>query len=179
MYRCKQTGTVIETVRHDGGIAHGRDRKDFAQLGDAPHFSGARLHKVDRSRSHEPFEVHESRDIFSGGDRDAARSPQLSQTIIIFWWPDRLFQPFQVQLLEFFRSSSSLVQCPSTVHIEHYLSIRGLVAGGANSLEKFGTEEQKQKYLAPRAQGKKHGGWSLTEPGAGADAGGPRTVAVK
>jgi protein-S-isoprenylcysteine O-methyltransferase Ste14 len=29
------------------------------------------LHKVHRFRSHEPFEVHERRDILSGGDRDA------------------------------------------------------------------------------------------------------------
>src|SRR5262249_3795556 len=118
---------------------------------DAPHFSGARLHKVHRSRSHQPFEVHESRDILSGGDRDATRSPQLSQTIIIFWWPDRLFQPFQVQLLEFFRSSSSLVQCPSTVHIEHYLGVRGLFAGGANSRERYFVKLQAAKSRIDRS----------------------------
>ncbi|HKF50755.1 MAG TPA: acyl-CoA dehydrogenase [Candidatus Acidoferrales bacterium] len=60
----------------------------------------------------------------------------------------------------------------------------GLIVAAHNSLcsnhiYKFGTEEQKQKYLAPLAQGKKLGCWSLTEPGAGSDAGGTRTVAVK
>ncbi len=40
-----------------------------------------------------------------------------------------------------------------------------------------GTEEQKQKYLVPLACGKWLGGWSLTEPTAGSDAGGTRTTA--
>jgi hypothetical protein len=49
----------------------------------------------------------------------------------------------------------------------------------ANHIYKFGTEEQKQKYVVPLAQGKKLGCWSLTEPEAGSDAGGTRTTAVK
>ncbi len=48
-----------------------------------------------------------------------------------------------------------------------------------NHLYKFGTEEQKQKYVEPLAQGKKLGCWSLTEPEAGSDAGGTRTKAVR
>jgi alkylation response protein AidB-like acyl-CoA dehydrogenase len=48
-----------------------------------------------------------------------------------------------------------------------------------NHIYKFGTEEQKNKYVIPLAQGKKLGCWSLTEPEAGSDAGGTRTVAVK
>ncbi|HKW89913.1 MAG TPA: acyl-CoA dehydrogenase [Candidatus Acidoferrales bacterium] len=60
----------------------------------------------------------------------------------------------------------------------------GLIVAAHNSLctnhiYKFGTEEQKQKYVVPLAQGKKLGCWSLTEPGAGSDAGGTRTVAAK
>jgi len=43
----------------------------------------------------------------------------------------------------------------------------------------FGTEEQKQKYLVPLAQGEKIGAFGLTEPQAGSDAGGTRTRAVK
>ncbi len=42
---------------------------------------------------------------------------------------------------------------------------------------KFGTEEQKQKYLRPMAEGKKIGAYGLTEPGSGSDAGGMRTTA--
>jgi len=48
-----------------------------------------------------------------------------------------------------------------------------------NHIYKFGTEEQKKKYLVPLAQGKKLGAWSLTEPEAGSDAGGTRTTAVR
>lgn len=47
----------------------------------------------------------------------------------------------------------------------------------ANHILLSGTEEQKKKYLVPLAQGNKLGCWSLTEPGAGSDAGGTRTIA--
>ncbi len=49
----------------------------------------------------------------------------------------------------------------------------------SNHIFKFGTEEQKQKFLVPLAQGKKLGAWSLTEPEAGSDAGGTKTTAVR
>jgi alkylation response protein AidB-like acyl-CoA dehydrogenase len=49
----------------------------------------------------------------------------------------------------------------------------------SNHIFKFGSEAQKQKYLVALAQGKKLGCWSLTEPEAGSDAGGTRTVAVQ
>ena len=49
----------------------------------------------------------------------------------------------------------------------------------SNHIYKFGTEEQKKKYLTPLASGKKLGCWSLTEPEAGSDAGGTRTTAKK
>lgn len=40
-----------------------------------------------------------------------------------------------------------------------------------------GTSDQKRKYLAPLASGEKLGAWALTEPEAGSDAAGIRTVA--
>lgn len=43
----------------------------------------------------------------------------------------------------------------------------------------FGTEEQKQKYLVPLSTGEKIGGFGLTEPTAGSDAGNVRTSARK
>jgi len=43
---------------------------------------------------------------------------------------------------------------------------------------KFGTEEQKQKYLVPVASGEKIGAYSLTEPMSGSDAGNMRSRAV-
>jgi alkylation response protein AidB-like acyl-CoA dehydrogenase len=49
----------------------------------------------------------------------------------------------------------------------------------SNHIFKFGTEDQKKKYLTPLAQGKKIGAWSLTEPEAGSDAGGTRTTAKR
>ena len=48
----------------------------------------------------------------------------------------------------------------------------------AQELYEFGTEEQKQKWLIPMAQGKEIGAFGLTEPGAGSDAGATRTTAV-
>jgi alkylation response protein AidB-like acyl-CoA dehydrogenase len=47
----------------------------------------------------------------------------------------------------------------------------------ANHILLAGSEEQKKKYLVPLARGEKLGCWSLTEPGAGSDAGGTRTTA--
>ncbi|MCE5336167.1 MAG: acyl-CoA dehydrogenase [Desulfobacteraceae bacterium] len=46
-------------------------------------------------------------------------------------------------------------------------------------LFKFGTEEQKKKYLVPLCKGEMLGAFALTEPGAGTDAGAASTVAVK
>lgn len=45
-------------------------------------------------------------------------------------------------------------------------------------IKKFGTEEQKQKYLIPLANGQKLGAFALTEPNAGTDAAGQQTKAV-
>ncbi|MED1784366.1 acyl-CoA dehydrogenase [Brevibacillus fortis] len=44
---------------------------------------------------------------------------------------------------------------------------------------KFGTEEQKQKFLRPLAEGKKMGAYCLTEAGSGSDSAGMRTTAVR
>ncbi|NSL50508.1 acyl-CoA dehydrogenase family protein [Calidifontibacillus erzurumensis] len=49
----------------------------------------------------------------------------------------------------------------------------------ANSIYIAGTEEQKQKYLKPLAEGKYLGAFALTEPGAGSDAAGIQTKAIK
>jgi len=45
-------------------------------------------------------------------------------------------------------------------------------------LEKFGTEEQKQKYLVPLAKGEKIGAFCLSEPEAGSDATSQQTTAI-
>lgn len=43
---------------------------------------------------------------------------------------------------------------------------------------KYGTEEQKKKFLAPLASGEKLGAFALTEPGAGTDAAMQKTIAT-
>lgn len=48
---------------------------------------------------------------------------------------------------------------------------------GASGIYLFGTEEQKQKYLVPLAEGKKIGAYALTEPNAGSDAFNAETTA--
>jgi len=47
----------------------------------------------------------------------------------------------------------------------------------SNHIYKFGSDEQRRRWLTPLAQGTKIGAWSLTEPGAGSDAAGTRTRA--
>ncbi len=46
-------------------------------------------------------------------------------------------------------------------------------------LEKFASDEQKEKFLKPLASGEKLGAFSLTEPGSGSDAGDMKTTAVR
>ena len=50
---------------------------------------------------------------------------------------------------------------------------------GCVPIAKFGTEEQKQKFLVPLAQGKMIGAFALTEPHTGSDAAAIKTRAVK
>ena len=49
---------------------------------------------------------------------------------------------------------------------------------GTDFIHRFGTEEQKQRWLVPALRGEKIGSIAMTEPGAGSDLGGIRTVAV-
>ena len=64
--------------------------------------------------------------------------------------------------------------CASTgVTLSAHLSL------GTNPIYLFGTEEQKQRFLVPMAQGEKMGAFGLTEPAAGSDAGGTRTTALR
>jgi alkylation response protein AidB-like acyl-CoA dehydrogenase len=49
----------------------------------------------------------------------------------------------------------------------------------SNHIYKYGTEEQRGRWLVPLAKGEKIGAWSLTEPDAGSDAAGTRTRAER
>lgn len=57
------------------------------------------------------------------------------------------------------------------------LSYAANVSLGASPIYYFGTEEQKEQYLIPLAEGKVLGAFGLTEPNAGSDAGGTKTTA--
>ncbi len=57
------------------------------------------------------------------------------------------------------------------------LSYAAHVSLGTNPIYKFGTEEQKKKYLPKLTSGEYIGCWALTEPGTGSDAAAQKTTA--
>ncbi|WP_067730323.1 acyl-CoA dehydrogenase family protein [Oceanobacillus damuensis] len=58
------------------------------------------------------------------------------------------------------------------------LSYAAAVSLGASPLYYFGTDEQKDMYLKPLANGEALGSFGLTEPNAGSDSGGTKTTAI-
>ena len=66
-------------------------------------------------------------------------------------------------------------------YVDTSLRVIMSVHAGLNclSLLTWGSEDQKQRYLVPQAQGKKIATYGLTEPAAGSDVRGIQTVAVK
>jgi glutaryl-CoA dehydrogenase (non-decarboxylating) len=66
-------------------------------------------------------------------------------------------------------------------YIDTSLRVIMSVHAGLNclSLLTWGTEDQKQRYLVPQAQGRKISTYGLTEPAAGSDVRGIQTVALK
>ncbi|HWO76985.1 MAG TPA: acyl-CoA dehydrogenase [Bacillus sp. (in: firmicutes)] len=80
--------------------------------------------------------------------------------------------------------SDYLAYCIAVEELSRVCASTGVTLSAHTSLAswpiyKFGTEEQKQKYLKPLAQGTSIGAYGLTEPGSGSDAGGMRTTARK
>lgn len=78
--------------------------------------------------------------------------------------------------------SDFLAYCIAVEELSRVDSSVGVTLSAHTSLAgwpvyKFGTEEQKQKYLRPMAQGEKIGAYGLTEPGSGSDASGMKTTA--
>src|SRR5438477_7000895 len=57
------------------------------------------------------------------------------------------------------------------------ITLEAGVGLGANPIYRYGTEEQKQRWLVPMARGEILGSFGLTEPGGGSDAAGLRTTA--
>jgi len=64
------------------------------------------------------------------------------------------------------------------VDASHALTISAHTNLGTSPIVEFGTEEQRRKYVPLLASGRVLGGFGLTEPGAGSDAGGTATTAV-
>jgi glutaryl-CoA dehydrogenase (non-decarboxylating) len=66
-------------------------------------------------------------------------------------------------------------------YVDTSLRVIMSVHAGLNclSLLTWGTEDQKQRYLVPQAQGRKIATYGLTEPGAGSDVRGIQTVAIR
>src|SRR5919109_1393539 len=57
------------------------------------------------------------------------------------------------------------------------ITLEAGVGLGANPIYKFGTEDQKQRWLVPMCRGEILGAFGLTEPGGGSDAGATKTTA--
>jgi butyryl-CoA dehydrogenase len=78
--------------------------------------------------------------------------------------------------------SDYLAYCIAVEELSRVCASTGVMLSAHTSLAgwplfKFGSEEQKQKYLRPIAEGTKIGAYGLTEPGSGSDAGGMKTTA--
>lgn len=79
--------------------------------------------------------------------------------------------------------SDYLAYCIAIEELSKVCASTGVTLSAHTSLAgwpiyKFGSEEQKQKYLRPMAQGETIGAYGLTEPGSGSDSGAMRTTAV-
>src|SRR5438552_1076850 len=69
--------------------------------------------------------------------------------------------------------------CEELEAVDTFMRVAMSVHTGLNSLTLYtwGTDQQKQKYLAPQAKGEKLATYGLTEPGAGSDVVGARSTA--
>ncbi|MGI9076083.1 MAG: acyl-CoA dehydrogenase [Gemmatimonadaceae bacterium] len=65
------------------------------------------------------------------------------------------------------------------VDASHAITISAHTTLGTSPIINFGTDEQRERYVPPLASGRVLGGFGLTEPGAGSDAGGTSTTAVR
>src|SRR3954469_6084478 len=64
------------------------------------------------------------------------------------------------------------------VDASHAITISAHTTLGTSPIVRFGTDEQKRRFVPLLARGHVLGGFGLTEPGAGSDAGATRTTAV-
>src|SRR5829696_6227631 len=71
------------------------------------------------------------------------------------------------------------IQEMAKVDASHAITISAHTTLGTSPIVYFGTDEQKRRYVPLLATGTVLGGFGLTEEGAGSDAGGTRTTAVR
>ena len=64
------------------------------------------------------------------------------------------------------------------IDASHSITVSAHTTLGTSPIMDFGNDEQKRRFVPLLAQGKVLGGFGLTEPGAGSDAGGTKTLAV-
>ena len=65
------------------------------------------------------------------------------------------------------------------VDASHAITVSAHTTLGTSPILQFGSDAQREKYVPPLASGKVLGGFGMTEPGAGSDAVGTRTRAVR
>lgn len=65
------------------------------------------------------------------------------------------------------------------IDASHAITISAHTTLATSPIMNFGTDAQRRRFVPPLASGKVLGGFGLTEPGAGSDAGSTRTTAVK
>jgi alkylation response protein AidB-like acyl-CoA dehydrogenase len=65
------------------------------------------------------------------------------------------------------------------VDASHAITISAHTTLGTSPIMNFGTDAQRERFVPPLAMGRVLGGFGLTEEGAGSDAGGTRTTAVR
>jgi alkylation response protein AidB-like acyl-CoA dehydrogenase len=72
-----------------------------------------------------------------------------------------------------------VIQELAKVDASHGLTVSAHTTLGTSPIVRFGTEAQRRRYVPPLASGRVMGGFGLTEPEAGSDAGGTRTTAIR
>ncbi len=71
-----------------------------------------------------------------------------------------------------------LIEELARVDASHAITVSAHTTLGTSPIVSFGTDEQRRRFVPLLASGKVLGGFGLTEPGAGSDAGGTQTTAV-
>src|SRR5438094_8827894 len=72
-----------------------------------------------------------------------------------------------------------VIQELAKVDASHGLTVSAHTTLGTSPIVRFGTDQQKKKYVPLLASGRVLGGFGLTEPDAGSDAAGTKSAAVR